>query len=419
MPPLRTRRTPWAFGCAVVALTTALSLTAPTRAWAEPLTLAEALARASATCPTLIAAQAEVRAAEGRALQAGLRPNPELDLSIENFAGTGAFRGLEETESTLSIGQRFELGGKRTARQRAAEAEIEAARLGFAVARADLMTEVRNAYAEAYADGRRLDLAREQFVRAENLQAIATELVDAGREPPLRALRARTAALEAVGRVRAAEAEYAQAQRALAALWGDTETLPEPLPPLSEPAPTIGAAPAATLDVRLAEAEVAASVAAFERERTLSRPDVTVSVGARQFRGTDDTAVVFGASVPIGVFDRNQGNIAAANADRIGAEARRNAALAAAVRRTRDAQAALRTAEARLSFLETRAEPEAVEAVRIAREGFAAGRFTLLDVLDAEEALNTLQSDMITAELDRSQAFAALTRATETQGSTQ
>jgi cobalt-zinc-cadmium efflux system outer membrane protein len=146
---------------------------------------------------------------------------------------------------------------------------------------------------------------------------------------------------------------------------------------------------------------------------------VTVSVGARQFAGTDDTALVFGASMPIGLFDRNQGNIAAANAERTGAEARRNAALAASVRRTRDARASLQTAEARLTFLETRAEPEAIEAVRIAREGFSAGRFTLLDVLDAEEALNSVQSEMITAQLDRSRAIAALTRANETEGQAQ
>lgn len=57
--------------------------------------------------------------------------------------------------------------------------------------------------------------------------------------------------------------------------------------------------------------------------------------------------------------------------------------------------------------------------MRIAREGFSAGRFTLLDVLDAEEALNTVQADMITAELERAQAVAALTRATETEGSAQ
>ncbi|OHC92278.1 MAG: metal transporter [Sphingomonadales bacterium RIFCSPHIGHO2_01_FULL_65_20] len=403
----------------MVALTTALSLTAPTRAWAEPITLAEALSRASASSPILAAAESAVMAAQGRARQAGFRPNPELDLAVENFAGTGGFRGLDQTESTLSVGQKFELGGKRTARQRAAEAETQATRVRLAVARADLLNDVRIAYAEAYADGRRVDLARDQFVRAENLQTIATELVDAGREPPLRALRARTAALEAVGRVRAAEAEYAQAQRALAALWGGVEDLPEPQAPLVEAAPVVAIDPADSLDVRLAEAEVASSVAIFNRERASSRPDVTLSVGARQFRGTDDTAVVFGASMPIGVFDRNQGNIAAANADRTGAEARRNAALAAAIRRTRDAQAALRTAEARLTFLQTRAEPEAIEAVRIAREGFAAGRFTLLDVLDAEDALNTLQSDLITAELERSQALAALTRVTETQGSTQ
>jgi cobalt-zinc-cadmium efflux system outer membrane protein len=406
-----------AAGGAAITLAAILAMLAPGSAFAEPVTLAEALSRAAASSPTLAAAEADVAAAVGRAQQAGFRPNPELGLEVENFAGTGGFSGIDDAESTLSVGQRFELGGKRPARERAAQAEVDAARLRLAVARADLEQQVRDAYAEAYADSRRVELARDQFMRADNLQTIATELVDAGREPPLRALRARTAALESVGRVRAAEAEYAEAQRALAALWGGGEDLPEPTAPEVLPAPAAVIDPASALDVRLAEAEVATSIAVVDRERTLSRPDVTVSVGARQFRGTDDTALVFGASMPIGLFDRNQGNIAAANAERTGAEARRNAALAGAIRRTRDAQAALRTAEAQLAFLETQAEPEAIEAVRIAREGFSAGRFTLLDVLDAEEALNTVQADMITAELERAQAVAALTRATETEGS--
>ena len=406
-----------AAGGVAITLAAILAMLAPGSATAEPITLAEALARTAASSPALAAAEADVAAALGRARQAGFRPNPELDLSVENFSGTGALSGLNEAESTLSIGQRFELGGKRPARERAARAEVEDARLRLAVARADLQQQVRDAYAEAWADSRRVALARDQFVRADNLQAVATELVDAGREPPLRALRARTAALEAVGRVRAAEAEYAQAQRALAALWGGSEDLHEPIAPET---PSVSAAvidPASALDVRLAEAEVATSIAVVDRERTLSRPDVTVSVGARQFRGTDDTALVFGASMPLGLFDRNQGNIAAANAERTGAEARRNAALAGAIRRTRDAQAALRTAEAQLAFLENQAEPEAIEAVRIAREGFSAGRFTLLAVLDAEEALNTVQAAMITAEMERAQAVAALTRASETEGS--
>lgn len=419
MPSLYRRLSRSAAGGAAISLAALVALLAPAAAFAEPITLAEALARAAWSSPTLTVAQAEVAAAEARARQAGFRPNPELGVEVENFSGAGAFDGLDEAESTVSIGQRFELGGKRAARERAAQADVDAARLRLAVARADLDQQVRDAYAEAKADGLRVELAREQFVRADNLQTIATELVDAGREPPLRAVRARTAALEAVGRVRAAEAEYAAAQRGLAALWGGSEDLPEPTTADTTTAPATVVAPTDTLDVRLAEAEVATSIAVVDRERSLSRPDVTVSVGARQFRGTDDTALVFGASMPIGVFDRNQGNIAAANAERTGAEARRNAALASSVRRTRDAQAALGRAEAQLAFLQNQAEPAALEAVRIAREGFSAGRFTLLDVLDAEEALNAVQADMITAELERAQAVAALTRATETEGSSQ
>lgn len=418
MPPSYRRLPHVAAGGAAI-IFAALAMLAPQPALAEPVTLADALARVSASSPTLAAAEADVAAALGRAQQAGLRPNPELDLEVENFSGTGAFSGFGEAESTLSVGQRFELGGKLSARQRAAQAEVDAARLRLEVVRADLRQQVRDAYSEAYADGRRLELAREQFARADNLLSIATELVDAGREPPLRAVRARTATLEAVGRVRAAEAEYAEAQRALAALWGGSEDLPEPTISEAVAPANLTIDPANSLDVRLAEAEVASSIAVVDRERSLSRPDVTVSLGVRQFRGTDDTAMVIGASMPIGIFDRNQGNIAAANAERTGAEARRNAALATAVRRERDARAALRTAEAQLTFLETQAEPAALEAVRIAREGFAAGRFTLLDVLDAEDALNTVQAEMITAELERAQAVAALTRATESEGSPQ
>ncbi|MES2834500.1 MAG: TolC family protein [Pseudomonadota bacterium] len=419
MPSPTRRLPPRAASGAAITIAAVLAILAPGTAIAEPVTLAEALARAATSSPVLAAAEADVAAAIGRAQQAGFRPNPEVGFEIENFAGTGAFSGLDDAESTLSVEQRFELGGKRSARERAAFAEVDVARLRLEVARADLEQQVREAYADAWADRRRLDLAREQFVRADNLQTIATELVDAGREPPLRAMRARTATLEAVGEVRAAEAELAQAQRALAALWGGSDDLPEPTAPEPLIASNVAVDPATTLDVRLAEAEVAMSIAAVERERSLSRPDVTVSVGARQFRGTDDTALVVGASMPIGIFDRNQGNIAAANAERTGAEARRNAALAGSIQRTRNAQAALRTAEAQLAFLENQAEPEALEAVRIAREGFAAGRFTLLDVLDAEEALNTVQAAIITAEQERADAAAALTRATETEGSAQ
>ena len=60
---------------------------------AEPtgtITLPDALALAIARNPELAVFPHELRAADARKLQAGLRPNPELGIEIEGFAGSGS-----------------------------------------------------------------------------------------------------------------------------------------------------------------------------------------------------------------------------------------------------------------------------------------------------------------------------------------
>ena len=84
------------------------------------LSLAQALDEAAARSPAIVAAQAELAAAEARARQARVRSNPELSFEVENFAGTGELRGLRSTEATLAVNQRLDLGGRRSARVRAA-----------------------------------------------------------------------------------------------------------------------------------------------------------------------------------------------------------------------------------------------------------------------------------------------------------
>lgn len=87
------------------------------------LSPAQALDEAAARSPAVVAADAEVAAAEARARQAGYRSNPELSLEVENFAGTGELRGLRSTETTLAVNQRLDLGGRRSARVSAARAD--------------------------------------------------------------------------------------------------------------------------------------------------------------------------------------------------------------------------------------------------------------------------------------------------------
>ncbi|MBF6960580.1 hypothetical protein, partial [Acinetobacter baumannii] len=66
------------------------------------LTLAQAIEEAAARSPAIVAAQADLVAAEARVRQAGVRSNPELSFEVENFAGTGELRGLRSTEATLA-----------------------------------------------------------------------------------------------------------------------------------------------------------------------------------------------------------------------------------------------------------------------------------------------------------------------------
>ncbi|NQE64349.1 TolC family protein [Caulobacter sp. RHG1] len=394
---------------AVVALA---GLGAPLRVLAEPLTLADALARAQAQSPLMTAAQAQVTAAEGRARQAGLPPNPEAGLQAENFAGSGQYGDFASTETTLSVSQRLELGGKRRTRLAAASAEVEAARLGLSIARADLSQEVSVRYAEALAGRDRLALARDTAERAGDLSKVAATLVEAGREPPLRALRAEAASREAAAEVTAAEAEAAAARRALVTLWGEAGEVVDLVDAsLAAPASRALVDPGETLDLRLARADRRTAEAVIDRERAVGRPDLTVQAGLRRFEQTGDSALIVGFSAPIPVFNRNQGTVSAARADATVAEARERLALARSVRTIRDAQASLVAADARLEALQGKILPQAETAVDLARRGFEAGKFSLLDVLDAQSALTSARTDLIAARLERAKALAALDRA--------
>jgi len=89
----------------------------------DELTLRQALAAALVNNPQLIAFAWENRAREADALQAGLGPNPELELEIENFGGSGEVAGFQGAETTLALSQLVELGDKR--RKRLAVAELQ------------------------------------------------------------------------------------------------------------------------------------------------------------------------------------------------------------------------------------------------------------------------------------------------------
>ena len=205
--------------------------------------------------------------------------------------------------------------------------------------------------------------------------------------------------------------EEAASRRTLASLFG-VDTPPASLAGSLAVVPTAAIAPAQTLEVRLAEAELALARASLTQEQAARRVDPAVGLGIRRLQATQDQAFVAGFSMPLPFRDRNQGNIAAAQANILAAEAQRAGAVATAGVRISNAQASLEAADARLRAVEQAAIPEASEALRLAQLSYQAGKIELIELLDAQNALATVQNELVEARAARARAVAELVRAT-------
>lgn len=374
---------------------------------------AELLVQAQGRAPRLAEAAAGVRQAQGLARQAAARPNPTASVEMENFGGNGPFRGLDQAETTFSVGQPLELGGKRGARIAAGRAGLEAARARLSQSRADYGFELAAAYGDAEAADRQVALAQEQLALANEDLRAARALVEAGKEAELRQLQAQAGVTSARAAVDAARTARTAAFARLTALAGSNvpfTSLAERL--LERPAPaSLGAGidPLSVPAVLTAQAERDATAKRVRVEQTRAFPDVTVSAGVRRLSGDDTTALVAGISVPIPIFDRNRGNITAAEGELQAAEARLNAARL-------DAEAELRTALFEVQAAQTRvaaaqqSESTAAEAYRLTRIAYEAGKSPLVELLSARRALAEARTQTIQAQQQRLRAAAGLAR---------
>lgn len=386
-------------------------LAASGAASAAPVTLADALSQGAEQSPRIVQAKAQAEAAEARARQAGVSPNPELGLEIENFAGTGPFRDVRGAETTLRVTQRFEMGGKRSARVAVAAAERDFALLSFKRTQADLARDIRTAHAGLRSAEDLAMLARENVGQARDLARTAALLVDAGRDPPLRKLRADAVLAEARAQEARAFGELLAARRLLADLIGSTDPEVSAVGDTANPPPPILDPDAVSLDEQLATAQREAARARVRAARASAVPDITGSGGIRRINDGRETAFVAGVSIPLPIRDRNRGGIAAAEADSLAAEAILALVRLDARRARHDARMLLGAAEERVAVLSGPALKQAEEAVRLARIGYSAGKFGLLEVLDAQAALTSARTALIEARLDRARALAALFRA--------
>jgi cobalt-zinc-cadmium efflux system outer membrane protein len=334
-----------------------------------------------------------VRAAEARTLQAGVFPNPEIGLTVEDFGGTGAGRGVRAAETTVQLSQLLELGGKRVKRFRLAGLEHDLAGWDYETKRLAILMEATKAFIDVLVAQERLALATDVVRLAEQVLTTVTERVKAGKVSPVEATRASVPV--ATARLQAARAQSASeaARTRLVASWGSRsptfagvsgtlDTL-APMPPAAHLATLIAQNP----DVARWATEVAARQATVAVEYSKRVPDLTVSGGVRYVSETEHTAFVAGISLPLLLFNRNQGGIQEAHVRLMQAEQQRRATEVRISTAFAEAYQTLATAYNEGMVLQATVLPAAQSAFEAATEGYRQGKFGFLDVLDAQRTL--------------------------------
>lgn len=387
--PLRRLVLPLLFDILLAVSATAAERAAPT----GPLTLRDALAAALLGSPDLAVFSWELRAKEAQVLQAGLRPNPELSSEVEDFGGTGDRFAFEQTQVTVSLAQLIELGGKRAKRLRLAALDRDLATWDYEVARLNVVAGVRKAFTATVAAQQRLRLFGELVGLARrSVDAVATQ-VKAGATSPVELMRAEAALGRTETQRRQAARDLANARTALAVHWGSST------PGFAEAAgdlAPVGAPPRVedfldairgNPDVARWVTEIEQRAAALAVEKARAIPSLTVSLGGRQFADNGDKALVAGFSLPLPLFDRNQGNILAADRRLAQAAAARDRATVSAERALASAYEDLRAAYAQVATLRDEVLPKAEGAFAGARDAYQRGLLPFLDVLDAQRTL--------------------------------
>jgi outer membrane protein, heavy metal efflux system len=372
-----------------------ISVPAPDALPSNSLTLADALSAAARNNPALRGARADVDASAGALMQAGARPNPEVSFLQEGF------RRVERT-STAMINQTIELGGKRSARLDVASYGRESANASLdeqgAVVRADVIA----AFYGLLAAQRQLQVTEESAAIAARSADLASRRAQAGKVSPVEATKAHVAAagvqievVTARGRVEVAReklnAVMGDARDGRLAVLGDLEAVP-PVEPLAALTAQLDDSPLA----RIARAEMLRSNAAVSLERARRIPDVTISAGVKR--------------VTTGGVPDNQAALLEAThkAERANADLDRE--------RTRlrldltQAYANFEAAAQEAQRLKADILPAARLALDAMSRGYELGKFSFLDVLDAQRTLFQGQSQYVRALADAHTARADIGR---------
>lgn len=342
-----------------------------------------------------------IDASEALKMQNSLYPNPEFAIVAENILGSNGFSGLRGSEITASLSQNILLAGKLSKLEKVSEVDISLAEWDYEAKRLEIVTDIRKAFTKAIVIKKLIEKNNELFKISNELVLNLNKRVKVGRISPAEVSRAKIILNNLEIEISSLNSEYESSIFELSILINDPNLIIESVDgEVKFVEEIIQYDSLYTMlknnpNLKRFESEYSRQKAVISYEESKSVPDLTLSAGYRRLSEKNANTFLIGASMPIPIFDSNQGNIQASRIDldkkRLEYEQTKNRfTLKLNLLYNR-----LRMLIDTSSKLKSGSIPEAVEAFRIIKEGNLRGRFTILDMLDVERTLFEIENQYL------------------------
>lgn len=366
------------------------------------LTINIALERAIALNSSFKALTKQKDISEALIKEAKQTPIPNLKIGIDEFAGSGEFKGNSSMKSIIGIEKAFESKRKRKKRIASAETYRNMELLKIQIAKKELKLKVASIFFRLYQLSKELEIQKRSVIIAEETAQTVNKKVLAGELAKIDATRAYVEFTREETIKKHLELDLTSVKNEMASLWNSKDFLFQELRVENEfytkesfKAPD-SINPKEIHEIALAEAEVEHSEIDYKMAKLEKKPDLEFSLTYSKYKATSDRALGIEATIPL-IGKSLEGKIEATKANIVASQHLREAIYSDFFAKLNTVYMEKESLKKEVLNLESMLLPAANQAFSEAKIAFDNGEKGLLELFDASKAL--LETEKLHLEL--------------------
>jgi cobalt-zinc-cadmium efflux system outer membrane protein len=368
----------------------------------KKMTFNEAINIAYKNSPIIKAQIAQIHKAQGKLTQSTLLPNPQVSAEFENISGSGAYNNFNSAETTFSIQQPIVLGGRLDAQGRANTKYVHVQQAQLEALKSNVYRQVGEAYINLLYGQRWIQVAKKLVHLNERIVLSITTRMRAGASSKVDLKLAQVALGESKITLSRARRKQAALQIQLVNLLNIRSKHPlivsdSGVPHRFRSWKSILSTANKSNFLAVQRVLIEANKSKIIADKKQAWPNLNAALGMRHFSATDDNALVASLSMNLPIFNYNQGTVKSSQSvysksifDYRQAALKLNSEL-----RTYYLDAVQNQEEAQIVTRDLL--PTAKSAVHLARKGYAAGRYSYLQLANAMRMLLNEEKHFIDA----------------------